>query len=110
MHDILTQPAILDRWLVALAAIPEVEVVWLEGSLVAKTKANPRSDIDVRLGIADAVFARLWEGDKQFVLAGLGEMLRLIDRDWVRGLTQEGVIVEIAARPTSQLEGLALTE
>lgn len=110
MNDISTQKAILDRWLVALAAIPEVEIVWLEGSLVEKTKANVGSDIDARLGIADGAFSRLWEGDKQFVLAGLGEMLRLIDRDWIRGLTQEGVIVEISARPTSQLDGLVLTE
>lgn len=110
MPDISTQQLILDRWITALSKLPEIEVVWLEGSLVEKTHANPGSDIDVRLGIADHAYEALWGGDKQAVLAGLGEILRLINRDWIRALTAEGVIVEIAARRTSELAGLALTE
>ncbi|MCB0097354.1 MAG: hypothetical protein KDE50_00365 [Caldilineaceae bacterium] len=105
------QQKVLERWLPSLERIAEIEVVWLEGSLVTPARVNPGSDIDIRLGIADAAFESLWVNDRTTVLAGLGETLHLFGTDWARLLTAaEGMIVEIAARPTSQLDGLALYE
>ncbi|MEZ4663578.1 MAG: hypothetical protein R2911_39050 [Caldilineaceae bacterium] len=105
------QQNVLDRWLPSLAHIAEIDVVWLEGSLVTPERVNPGSDIDIRLGIADAAYASLWVNDRSRVLAGLGETLHLFGTDWARLLTaEEGMIVEIAARRTSQLAGLGLYE
>ena len=49
------QTTLLDHWLPTLQAIPEIDVIWLEGSLAAD-RANPGSDIDIRFGIADAAY------------------------------------------------------
>ena len=103
-----TQWQIIERWLSSLIQMPEVEVVWLEGSLVDNRNPVPGADIDMRLGIADVAYGRLWIADKSQVLAGLVDILRLIDRDWIRAVTREGVIVELAVRKSSELAGLAL--
>ncbi|MEZ4711852.1 MAG: hypothetical protein R3A44_32000 [Caldilineaceae bacterium] len=105
------QQQVLDRWLPSLERLAEIEVVWLEGSLVTPERVNPGSDIDIRLGIVDEAYEALWVDDRTRVLAGLGETLHLFGTDWERLLTaKEGMIVEIAARPTSQLDGLGLYE
>src|SRR5690242_19581421 len=104
------QRIILANWLASLQQLSEVLVVWLEGSLVDEQRTNPGADIDVRLAIQDDAYERLWTTDKRQVLAGLGPILRLIDADWVRALTEDGLIVEIAAYRASELSGLQLSE
>ena len=110
MVEILPQRLLLGRWLEHLQQIPEVMVVWLEGSLVDERRANPGADIDVRLALSDEAYARLWQADKQQILAGLGPILRLIDADWMRALTVEGIVVEIAVYRASELDNLQLSE
>ena len=105
---LVKQTTLLDCWLPTLQAIPEVDVVWLEGSLAAD-RANPASDIDIRFGIADTAYPQLWETDRTPLLTGLGEYL-LLENTFIRALTSDGVIVEAAAYPTSTLNTLALYE
>jgi hypothetical protein len=100
--------ALVDRWVASLRPIPAVEVVWLEGSLAAD-RATPASDVDVRMSIADESYSQLWESDRSPLLAGLGEYL-LLENTFVRALTSEGIIFELWAYRTSQLQGLALYE
>lgn len=50
------QKALLDRWMESLIEIPEIDLIWLEGSLVNLKRANPVSDIDIRLGISDNAY------------------------------------------------------
>lgn len=104
------QRQIIDRWVASLAQISGVDVVWLEGSLVGSRDAVPGADIDVRIGLADEAYDRLWLQDKSQLLAGLGNILRLIDAGWIRAITEEGVIVELAVRRSSELNGLELHE
>ncbi len=85
--------AVLARWLESLIQLPEVEAVWLEGSM-ARGQANPASDIDVRIALADAAYTELWENERIAVLQGLGEYL-LLETRFVRALTIEGIIVEL---------------
>jgi hypothetical protein len=110
MPDLSPQRRILARWLADLQLIPEVKVVWLEGSLVDTARANLGSDIDVRLALADDSYEQLWMLDKSTILAGLGPILPLIDAGWIRALTMEGYIVELAVRKVSELDGLELSE
>jgi len=93
---------ILARWVESLTRIPAVQVVWLTGSLV-DGRGDHGSDIDLRLGIADADYAHLWETDHAPLLAGLGEHYLLLNADFVRALTREGILVELAAVPVSTL-------
>jgi len=103
------QLALVERWVAALSQIPAVDAIWLEGSLAAD-RANPASDIDLRLSIADAFYTDLWESDRTAVLAGLGDYL-LLQNTFVRALTDEGIIVEAWAYRTSELlKGLELYE
>lgn len=102
------QQALLAHWLAALQTVPEIDLIWLEGSLAAE-RANASSDIDIRFGIADAAYEQLWARERTPLLAGLGEYL-LLENSFVRALTAEGVIVEAAAYPTSQLNTLELYE
>lgn len=103
------QQHVLARWLPTLAALPAVDVVWLEGSLV-DGRGDPGSDIDIRLGVADTAFAALWDTDRMPLLTGLGEHLLLHNEDYVRALTADGVLVELLAYRTSTLNDLALHE
>src|SRR5258708_5565083 len=96
------QHRLVEQWTGALSQIPEVNVIWLEGSLVGD-RANPWSDIDLRVGLADAAYHQLWEEDRSPLLQGLGEHLRLWDKGFVRAVTAEGIVVELAARKTSEL-------
>jgi hypothetical protein len=102
------QLALVERWVESLRTIPALDAVWLEGSL-AGDRAHAASDIDMRAAIADAAFAQLWEVDRSPLLAGLGEHL-VMDAPFIRALTHDGLIVELSAYPTSQIEGMALYE
>jgi hypothetical protein len=102
------QLALVERWVESLRGLPAVEVVWLEGSL-ASDRASAASDVDLRMGIADAAYEELWENDRTPLLAGLGEYL-LLENTFVRALTSEGIIVELWAHRTSQLQALELYE
>jgi predicted nucleotidyltransferase len=108
-HYAELQHAVLDRWVASLAQLPAVRVIWLEGSLV-DGRANPWSDIDLRLGIDDEAYEAQWEKDRSDLLEGLGEHLLLWDRGFVRALTTDGIIVELGALKTSELEGRELYE
>ena len=103
--------------------IPELDVVWLEGSL-ADGRGTPYSDIDIRFAIADEEYEKLWPGPTQQendatdpleargptrLLDGLGEYL-LLETAFVRALTSDGMLVEAGAVPTSQTDGLVLYE
>ena len=94
----------LARWLESLIQLPNVEAVWLEGSM-ARGQANPASDIDVRIALADAAYTELWEINPSAVLHGLGAYL-LLETRFVRALTIEGIIVELWAHRTSELPSL----
>lgn len=98
--------ALIDRWAGALSRFPEVDAVWLEGSLV-DGRAAPGSDIDLRLAIADDAYERLWLADRAALLAGLGECHLLLDT-FVRALTADGIVVEAWAHRTGALPSLAL--
>lgn len=98
--------ALIDRWVGALGRFPEVDAVWLEGSLV-DGRATPGSDVDLRLAIVDDAYERLWLADRAALLAGLGEHHLLLD-SFVRALTADGIVVEAWAHRTSALPSLAL--
>lgn len=102
------QLALVEHWVESLRPIEAVDVVWLEGSL-ASERASAASDVDMRISIADEAYAQLWETDRKPLLAGLGEYL-LLENTFVRALTSEGIIVELSAYRTSQLQGLELFE
>ncbi len=109
MAEQAVQWHVIDRWVKKLEAIPEVDIVWVEGSLVDNRRPVPGTDIDIRIGIQDEAFDRLWsESDKTEILAGLGRTLRLVTRDFIRLLTEEGVIVELVAHERSSLNDLKL--
>ncbi len=99
-----SQWSLIRRWLNTLKQIPELDVVWLEGSL-AVGRGNPSSDIDIRFGIADSAYEQLWEVNRTPLLEGLGEYL-LLETRFVRALTVDGLIVEASAHKTSQLNTL----
>ena len=46
------QQELLERWMKSLIEIPEIDLIWIEGSLVDLKRANPVSDIDIRFGIS----------------------------------------------------------
>jgi hypothetical protein len=104
-----TQRAIVERWVAFLSQVAGVEVIWLEGSLV-DDRAHPWSDIDMRLGIADEVYDQLWEGDRLQLLAGLDEHHVLWNLGFIRAVTSEGVVVELAGRKVSELASQELYE
>ena len=110
MSEVLyKQKAVLDRWLKSLIQIPEVDLIWLEGSLVGDNRGTPSSDIDIRFGIADEAYENLWKEDPRPLLQGMGEYLPL-EGHWRILTAQEGLIVEIMAFPTSELDGKELFE
>ena len=98
--------SLLDRWLKSLTQIQSVNLVWLEGSLVNNAQPNPAADIDIRFGIADGAYDQLWKTDPTSLLSGLGEYLSL-QGNW-RLLTRSGIIVEIMAFRSSDLDSLEL--
>lgn len=102
------QRALLARWLLQLEAIPEIDVVWLDGSLANDANANPASDIDIRVAIRDEDFDRVWVDDPGKLLGGLGRRIAL-DGNW-RHLTWEGILVEINVFKTSQISGMAFPD
>lgn len=103
------QKALLDRWMKSLIKLPEIDLIWLEGSLVDERRANPVSDIDIRFGISDDAHEQLWKKDPTPLLEGMGEYLPL-EWHWRFLTATEGLIVEIMAFKTSQLEGKELFE
>jgi hypothetical protein len=108
-HGAHEQCRLVERWVASLARLPAVEVIWLEGSLV-DDRANPWSDVDLRIALADDVYAQLWETDRTPLLEGLGEYLRLWNKGFVRAVTAEGIVVELAARKVSELFSQELYE
>jgi hypothetical protein len=101
------QRAVLDRWLRSLTKIPEVDVIWLEGSLTDPLRATLGADMDMRFGIADEAFEELWMAERGRLLEGLGEH-RSLHCGSFRFLTVEGVVVEVMASKTSELDGKEL--
>jgi len=91
-----SQQTVLKRWLSSLETIPEVDLIWLEGSLVDPARANPGSDIDLRVAVADDAYDRLWESTREPLTAGIGEHLVLLDLGFIRALTKaEGIVAEL---------------
>lgn len=99
---------LLGHWLKSLANVSGVDLVWLEGSLVDNPKPNPAADIDIRFGIADGLFDRLWTEVPEELLSGLGDYLPL-NGNW-RLLTATGIVVEIMAFRLSDLDGKEVNE
>jgi predicted nucleotidyltransferase len=46
------QHRLVERWVASLTQLAGVETIWLEGSLV-DDRANPWSDVDLRVALAD---------------------------------------------------------
>ncbi len=105
--DLSRQNDLLKRWLRSLRPIPEIDLVWLEGSL-SEERANPASDLDLKLGIADGAFERVWVRERDAILAGLGECFPLVEAEWSRVLTEEGLVVELGAFPTGELHRVSV--
>src|SRR5437867_61639 len=106
-HNAEAQHRLVERWVASLAQLPAVEVIWLEGSLV-DDRANPWSDIDLRVAVSDVGYVQLWETDRTPLLEALGECRLLINSGFVRALTAEGIIAELLAHKTSEIQGLEL--
>lgn len=107
-HETATQWAILDRWLPSLRQLPEIELIWLEGSLAAG-RGNAGSDIDLRLAISDSAYQQLWEVDRTPILLGLGDYL-VVETRFIRAITADAVTIEVGAVKSSQVHGQALYE
>lgn len=105
--DLRRQNDLLEKWLKSLASIPEIDLVWLEGS-ISENRANPASDLDIKLSIADDAFDRVWVRQRDRILAGLGEYFPLLEKDWMRVLTAEGLVVELEAYPTGNLHQISV--
>jgi len=103
------QWTLIQQWVDSLKQIPELDVVWLEGSLTHH-RGDASSDIDMRFGIADGAYEQLWEADRTALLASLGDYLLLETNPFVRALTKSGLLVEAYAHRTSQLNSLELYE
>ena len=103
------QKALLDRWMKSLIKLPQIDVIWLEGSLVNGGRANPVSDIDIRFGIRDDAYEQLWGEDPTPLLEGMGEYFPLV-WPWRLLTALEGLVVEIMAFRTSELGGKELFE
>lgn len=107
--ELKKQKVLLDRWMKSLVNIPEIDLIWLEGSLADEERANPVSDIDIRFGISDDAYEQLWKKDPTPLLEGMGEYLPL-EWHWRFLTATEGLIVEIMAFKTSELEEKELFE
>src|SRR2546428_11207769 len=94
-HGAHEQHRLVERWVTSLAQLAGGEVIWLEGSLV-DDRANPWSDVDLRIALADDAYAQLWETDRAPQLVALGEYLLLWNKGFVRAVTAEGLVVEVA--------------
>jgi hypothetical protein len=103
------QHRLVERWVASLSQLPPVQVIWLEGSLV-DNRANPWSDIDLRVAVTDEAYPQLWETDRALLLEGLGAYLFLWNKGFVRAITAEGIIVELAVRKVSELSSRELYE
>jgi hypothetical protein len=103
------QKGLLDRWMKSLTEVPEIDLIWLEGSLANSNRANPVSDIDIRFGISDDAYDQLWKVDPAPLLEGLGEYYPL-EWHWRFLTAAEGLIVEIMAFRTSELSEKELFE
>jgi hypothetical protein len=108
-RDAEAQHRLVERWMTSLAQLPAVQVIWLEGSLV-DDRANPWSDIDLRVAVTDEGYAQLWETDRAPLLEALGEHRLLINGGFVRALTAEGIIAELLVLKASEIQGLELYE
>lgn len=98
---------IIDEWLSEAVKIPEIKLIWLEGSLVYNT-ATPGSDIDLQIAIEDDAYDRLWGNlqGKLRVLEGFGEYYPMGDGKFVRIMSKYGIIIELNAHRVSELAGL----
>ena len=103
------QRGLLNRWMKSLVNLSDIDLIWLEGSLADEKRANPVSDIDIRFGIADGAYEQLWRNDPKPLLEGMGEYFPL-EWHWRFLTAAEGLIVEIMAFRTSELEGKELFE
>jgi len=102
------QWTILEHWVATLRNVPDIDLIWLEGSL-ASGRGNAGSDIDLRLAIADHAYQQLWETDRTPILAGLGDHC-LVETRFIRAITADAVTVEVGAIKTSQAHGQELYE
>lgn len=103
------QRDLVGRWAAALGQAPAIDVIWLEGSLVGN-RANPWSDIDLRIAVADEAHLQVWDVDRLRLLEGMGEHLLLLGSGWLRAITADGIIAELLAYKTSEIDSLELYE
>jgi len=96
------QRALLAKWLPHLEAIPEIDLIWIEGSMTIPERENPGSDIDIRFGIKDDAYEELWNTNRIQFFQPLGEVLPLAP---FRIVSQEGILIEFEAYPTSDCHG-----
>ena len=101
------QRALLDYWLPFLTEMQEIELVWLEGSMVNAERENPGSDIDIRFAIADTCYDELWGLNGEKIFAPLGEVLPLERNSFI---TEQGILIEFSAHKTSEVIGKKVFE
>jgi hypothetical protein len=102
------QRELLTRWVPILEGIPSIDLVSLDGSLANNAKANPNSDIDIRIAIRDSEYRNVWEENPTMILGALGTRIPLAG-NW-RHLTWDGLIVEIMVIKTSELDGMTFPD
>ncbi len=108
-HGARAQHRFVERWVASLTQLPGVETIWLEGSLV-DDRANPWSDVDLRVALADDAYEQLWMKDQASLLQGVGEYLLLVEGGFVRALTAGGFVIELLALKSSEIGSLELYE
>lgn len=106
-HRAKKQRKLLDIWIKALTDIPQIKLIWIEGSMVNVERENPGSDIDIRFAIEDEAFDELWDSNRHLVFEALGDVLPLAP---FRIVTEGGILIEFDACKVSELENKSLYE
>jgi len=101
------QRALLDFWLPHLREFREIDLIWIEGSLVEPERENPGSDIDIRFAIKDEAYDELWDSNRHKIFESLGDCYPLAP---FRIVTEVGVLIEFDAYRTSEVLNLELYE
>lgn len=101
------QRALLDSWIAFLSKFEEIELIWIEGSLIDPERENPGSDIDIRFAIRDDAFEDLWDSNRYKIFDFFEETLQIAP---FRFLTDEGILIEYDAFLSSEVNELKLFE
>ena len=90
------QLEIVNQWVAAIRTLPGVRAAWLEGSL-ARGDAHSGSDIDARILLTEESYRALWIEDREKLLRGIGRHVVVVNADFIRALTYDGIVFELTA-------------